>query len=227
MQPRRERPRQEQADRRRTRRRTAEPSAVYATRASNRSGPMMPLASARSAQAGGTGASQNPRRGGSLMVARTIEGRAKPVPLGRGSLDIVGESDHQSVLDVVEGLHPILDGDVGGAARCQLMILGPDEGGHPQAQVRGDRRLIGQVEHLELVEQVVDLADLVPAGMPGSDLGRPVVLELLDARAGLLDHFACTTMKIDVLGGRGAGSVPPGMLAPPPRTSSIDKGAGM
>src|ERR1700687_214981 len=120
---------------------------------------MMPLASARSAQEGGTGASQNPRRGGSLML-RNYRRAGKRGALAPASVDVVGETDHQSVLDVVEGFHPIGDGDVGRIALAQGVFLSADEGGHPVAKLDGNELLISEVEHLELVEHVVDVADL-------------------------------------------------------------------
>ena len=92
---------------------------------------------------------------------------------------------------------------VAGLRVAQRVLLGADEGGDALAQLHRDDLLVGEVQHLELVEHLVDGADLVAARVPGADLGRPVVLELLDPRAGLLDHFACTTMKIDVPGGSG------------------------
>src|SRR4029077_13886087 len=103
--------------------------------------------------------------------------------------------DHQAVLDVVEGLHPVGDRDGGRIAPGDRVILSANERGDAEAELGGDDLLISEVEHLELIEQLIDLADLVAARVAGTDLRAPVVLELLDTRARFLNHPVAPTVK--------------------------------
>src|ERR1700682_475699 len=135
---------------------------------------MMPLARARSAQAGGTCASQNPRRGGSVM-SRNYRRPDEFDGAAPRSVDVLGEPDHEAVLDVVEGLHPVGDGDLPRAALGDRMVLGADECGDPMAQLGWDHLLVSEVEHLELVEHVVDVANLVAARVAGVAFRPPLV----------------------------------------------------
>src|SRR5579884_1315269 len=148
------------------------------------------------------------QRAGARLWHRRARPRpdARHDPPGGGSVDVVLDGEHQPVLDVVQGLHPVGDGHVAqGPARHGVLLL-VDEPLDAADQLGGDLGLLGEVQHLELVEDLVDVADLVAARVALLLLRLPPLVELSDLQAGLLDHPDLTWVVDNFVDGHGPSS---------------------
>src|SRR4029077_11403993 len=133
--------------------------------------------------------SAQPVQKGSVSPSRAggMTGVTAPRTLA-ASVEIIVDREHQGVLDVVQGVHPLGDADVLLGTLGEGMGLVGDEALDPPLELDRDLPLVGEVEHLELVEHLVDLADLVAPRVAGDAFGLVTLGKVPDLQAGLLDH---------------------------------------
>ena len=63
---------------------------------------------------------------------------------------------------------------------------------HPKREFRRELGFFGNIEHLELIQEPVHVADAVPAGITKLSLRMPALAERRDLDRGLLDHAPST-----------------------------------
>jgi len=111
------------------------------------------------------------------------------------SVEVVLAGKHQRVLEVVQGLHPVGDGDLVAGPLHQRVGGGDDEPVGAVLQLSGNVNLLGEVEHLEVIDELVDGADLFPARVPDVPVGLSALLQLADGHAGGLNQQPLPLLK--------------------------------
>src|SRR6202158_4063598 len=127
---------------------------------------------------------------GTRRLATSRVRRASPAPGGSDLLLVLHafQRQHQPILQVVKRVHRLRDRDVLGRPVAQRVFHLGGEALDAKGQVGRKLRLLGDVQHLELIQQLVDVANPVSAGVLKVSLRVPPFAKRRDLDRGLLDH---------------------------------------
>src|SRR5260370_20561501 len=117
---------------------------------------------------------------------RRTGGRAAPLDLFL-VLDAV-EREHQPVLKIVERVHRFPDGQILGCPVAERVVHLGGQPLHAEREVSRQLSLLGNVQHLELVQEPVDMPNPVPARIAQLALRLPSLALRGDLDLGLLHH---------------------------------------